>query len=302
MADDPNSVTGFNGRGAEVAGIQSGALYVVGTPIGNLDDFSVHAREVLAGVDRIYAEDTRVSQKLLAHWELHRPLQSLHEHNETRVVPRLVADLQAGTSVALVSDAGTPLISDPGYVLVASARAAGIPVYAVPGPSAVVAALSISGLPTDRFVFEGFLPHRTEARRARLRFLANESRTTVLFEASHRIRYCADDCAAILGDRRVCVARELTKRFEESAQMPAHALPEWFASDGNRTRGEFVLVVEGAPSQEVATAELDRVLQLLLRELPVSSAARLGAELTSCSRRIAYRRALTLKKPRDRNS
>lgn len=294
MADDQNSVTGSRSRGVEAAGIRAGALYVVGTPIGNLDDFSVHARDILAAVDRIYAEDTRVSQHLLTHWNLRCPLRPLHEHNETRIVRRLIADMEAGTSVALISDAGMPLISDPGYVLVSSARAAGVPVFTVPGPSAVLAALSISGLPTDRFVFEGFLPHRAEARRTRLQSLAYESRTTVLFEASHRIRHCADDCATILGQRRVCIARELTKRFEESALMAAHDLPEWFSADGNRTRGEFVLVVEGAPRQEASTTELDRILQSLLRELPVSTAARVGAELAGCSRRIAYQRALML--------
>lgn len=298
MASDPNSVASSIGTGADPAGVRAGALYVVGTPIGNLGDLSVHAREVLAAVDRICAEDTRVSQNLLARCGLRKPLQPLHEHNEARVVQRLIADLQTGTSMALVSDAGMPLISDPGYVLVSSARAAGISVYAVPGPSAVLAALSISGLPTDRFVFEGFLPHQAVARRKRLRLLLNELRTTVLFEASHRIRSCADDCAAIFGERRVFVARELTKCFEESALLAARALPEWFASDSNRTRGEFVLVIEGMPPQEVPRLELDRVLVPLLRELPLSTAARLGAELTGCSRRSAYQRALSLSEER----
>lgn len=271
-----------------------GALYVVATPIGNLGDFSLRAQAVLAGVDRICAEDTRVTARLLAHFGLSRPLQALHEHNETRIVGSLIEDLRAGTSLALVSDAGTPLISDPGYVLVAAARAAGLPVYAVPGASAALSALSISGLPTDRFVFEGFLPSRSSARRARLQALSKEPRTLVLYEASHRIADCASDCAAILGERRICIARELTKRFEESAQMRASALPDWIAADANRERGEFVLVVEGAPATNGDSAEAERVLALLLREVPVSTAARLCAELTGRPRRVLYDRALQM--------
>lgn len=271
-----------------------GALYVVATPIGNLGDFSLRAQAVLAGVDRICAEDTRVTTRLLAHFGLNRPLQALHEHNETRIAAGLIENLCAGASLALVSDAGTPLISDPGYVLVAAARAAGLPVYAVPGASAVLSALSISGLPTDRFVFEGFLPPKSGARRARLQALSKEPRTLVLYEASHRIAVCADDCAAILGERRICIARELTKRFEESALMRASALPDWIAADANRERGEFVLVVEGAPATDGDDAEAERVLALLLRELPVSTAARICAELTGKPRRALYDRALQM--------
>lgn len=274
--------------------VQEGALYVVATPIGNLGDISPRARAVLASVDRICAEDTRVTARLLAHLGLKRPLQALHEHNERQVVADLVARLHGGESLALVSDAGTPLISDPGYVLVSAVREASLPVIAIPGASAVLAALAISGLPTDRFVFEGFLPPKSAARRARLEALSSETRTLVIYEASHRIEACADDCAAILGPRRVCIARELTKRFEESVRLTAEQLPAWIAGDANRQRGEFVLVVEGATASAPNQAEADRILNLLLRELPVSGAARLAAELTGLPRRSLYRRALQL--------
>jgi len=293
VADTPaDPDTSSSGSFAETA--LAGALYVVATPIGNLGDLSARALAILASVDRICAEDTRVTSHLLTHFGLRRPLQALHEHNETRIVAGLIDDLRAGASLALVSDAGTPLISDPGYVLVAAARVAGISVYAVPGASAVLSAVSISGLPTDRFVFEGFLPSKSAARRARLQTLSKEPRTLVLYEASHRIAACAGDCATILGERRVCIARELTKRFEESAQMPASALPGWIAADANHSRGEFVLVVEGAPASSGDDAEVERVLTLLLRELPVSTAARLCAELTGKPRRLVYERALQM--------
>lgn len=272
--------------------VRSGALYVVATPIGNVGDFSPRAREVLAAVDRICAEDTRVSAALLAQFGLRRPMQSLHEHNEARAVDGLLAALRGGASLALVSDAGTPLISDPGYALVAAVRTAGLPVYAVPGPSALLAALAISGLPTDRFVFEGFLPPRAGARRARLQVLAAEPRTLVLYESAHRIVDCAADLAQQLGARRLCIARELTKRFEESALMPAADLPAWIAADRNRTRGEFVLVMEGAPDSAGDDAEATRILALLLPEMPLSAAARVAAELTGQPRRALYDRAL----------
>ncbi len=303
MARVVNTVTDPDSIAADCASsvVLKGALYVVATPIGNLGDFSQRACEVLAAVDRICAEDTRVTARLLTHFGLRRPLQALHEHNETRIVAGLIEDLHRGASLALVSDAGTPLISDPGYALVAAVREAAMPVYAIPGASAVLAALSISGLPTDRFVFEGFLPSKSSARRARLQTLSSESRTLVLYEASHRIAACADDCAAILGERRVCIARELTKRFEESARMPASALPAWVAADGNRERGEFVLVVEGAAAAASDDTEADRVLTLLLRELPVSAAARLCAELTGHPRRALYDRALRMAAADEKN-
>ncbi|MEQ1439651.1 16S rRNA (cytidine(1402)-2'-O)-methyltransferase [Fontimonas sp. SYSU GA230001] len=280
---------------AESARLEPHTLYVVATPIGNLGDLSPRAQAVLAGVDRICAEDTRTSGALLAHFGIRRPLVALHEHNESAVCERLVRELQDGAALALVSDAGTPLVSDPGFVLVRAARAAGLPVVAVPGPCAAIAALSISGLPSDRFVFEGFLPAKSAARRSRLRALAHETRTLILYESSHRIADTAQDLADLLGPREVCLARELTKLHEQSVVLPACDLPGWLREDANRERGEFVLLIAGAAVEEPA-AGLDTVqlLRLLLRELPVSAAARIAAEITGLRKKELYERALQL--------
>jgi len=277
---------------AEVIG---GQLYVVATPIGNLGDLSPRARSILSQVDRICAEDTRTTGQLLAHFGIDRPLTALHEHNEERVVASLVAQLQEGRSLALVSDAGTPLISDPGYRLVAAARDAGLPVLAVPGPCAAIAALSISGLPSDAFVFVGFLPAKSGARRDRLTDLAGESRTLIVYESSHRIEDCVADLATTLGEqRRVCLARELSKRFEQSVRLPAAALLDWLRADANRSRGEFVLVIEGAPPAPRSAFDVESLLRALLRELPPARAARVAAELTGERRNALYSRALAL--------
>jgi 16S rRNA (cytidine1402-2'-O)-methyltransferase len=274
--------------------VARGHLYVVATPIGNLGDLSPRAQAVLAGVDRILAEDTRNSRTLLAHFGIATAVTALHEHNESASSAQLVRDLGAGASLALISDAGTPLISDPGFVLVRDARAAGIPVIAVPGPCAAIAALSISGLPSDRFSFEGFLPAKPAARRARLQALAAETRTLVLYESSHRIADTAADLAALFGERSVCLARELTKLYEQSVVLPARALPGWLAEDSNRQRGEFVLLVAGNEAQDDSGAEGERVLRLLLGELPPSSAARLAAEISGARRKDLYALALRL--------
>jgi 16S rRNA (cytidine1402-2'-O)-methyltransferase len=272
---------------------------VVATPIGNLGDLSPRALEVLTQVDRIAAEDTRTSANLLRHFGLKRPLVAIHEHNEERRVDALVDDLRRGQTLALISDAGTPLISDPGYLLVGAARAAEIPVIAVPGPCAAIAALSIAGLPTDRFLFAGFLPHKDAARRERLRELANADCTVVLYESPHRIEACLTDLAATLVHRRVCVLRELTKQFEQSVLLPASALPEWLAMDANRARGEFVLVIEGRPAADIGAtpAEALRTMTTLLQHLPPSAAARAAAELTGLPRRAMYDLALRLSAP-----
>ncbi|MDE2148267.1 MAG: 16S rRNA (cytidine(1402)-2'-O)-methyltransferase [Gammaproteobacteria bacterium] len=271
-----------------------GSLHVVATPIGNLGDWSPRARAVLAAVDAVCAEDTRVTGAMLARFGVRRPLIALHEHNEDRLAAALVARLRAGQRLALVSDAGTPLVSDPGYALVTAARAAGVAVYAVPGPSAALAALSISGLPSDRFLFEGFLPAKASARRARLQALAAQPHTWILFESAHRIVACAADLAAVLGRRRVCICRELTKRFEESALLPATTLPDWLAVAESRLRGEFVLVAEGAAPKAADAAEAERVLRALLGELSASKAAQLAAVLTGRPRRELYRLALAI--------
>lgn len=274
--------------------VVAGALYVVATPIGNLGDLSPRACRILAGVDRIAAEDTRTSGLLLAHFGIQRPLVALHEHNEDRIAAELVRQLQAGQSLALISDAGTPLISDPGFALVRAARAAGVPAYAVPGPCAAVAALSVSGLPSDAFLFAGFLPPKQAARRAKLEQLGREPRTVIVYESSHRIADTLVDVAAVLGPQRpVALSRELSKRFEESYSGTAAGLLAWQAADANRGRGEFVLLI-GSAGQTADLAEGERVLRLLLRELPSSGAARLAAEITGAPRKALYAVALRI--------
>ena len=272
-----------------------GVLYVVATPIGNLGDVSARAREILAGASLVAAEDTRHSGRLLRELGLERPLVSLHEHNERIRVAELVGRLQRGESIALVSDAGTPLVSDPGYLLVAAAVEAGISVAPVPGPSAAIAALSASGLPCDRFCFEGFLPARAAARRQRLAELAAEARTLIVYEAPHRIADCLADLAATCGAaRRACVAREITKRFETYYRGTLGELAERAKSDADMARGESVIVVEGAPPVEPGAAQLDHMLAVLLRHLPPSAAAAAAANLAGVRRSDAYVRALAL--------
>ena len=233
---------------------------------------------------------------LLSHFGIGKPLKALHEHNESRVIADLISQLQSGKTLALVSDAGTPLVSDPGYALVKAAREAGLTVKTVPGPCAVTAALSIAGLPTDEFTFAGFLPAKPSARRARLQLLAAETRTWVIYEAPHRILECADDLAAAVGgERRVFVGRELTKRFEQSVQLPAAELPEWLKADSNRQRGEFVLAIAGLPAVVTQTAfDLRSLMTALLSELPPAKAARIAATLTGEKRQTLYQLALQL--------
>ncbi|MCG5501410.1 16S rRNA (cytidine(1402)-2'-O)-methyltransferase [Ectothiorhodospira lacustris] len=271
---------------------------MVATPIGNLSDISRRGLEILGRVDLIAAEDTRHTGRLLVHFGLATSRVSLHEHNEEQQVPALVARLAQGDSIALVSDAGTPLISDPGFRLVAAAREAGIRVSPVPGPCALIAALSASGLPSDRFLFEGFLPAREQGRRRRLQTLREIPCTLIFYESSHRIGDALRDMAEVLGgERRAVVARELTKTFEQVQGDTLEGLVRWQSEDPNHGRGEFVVLVSGAPQQETGelTAEAERVLQLLLGELPLKSAARLAAEITGVSRNILYQRGLELR-------
>jgi 16S rRNA (cytidine1402-2'-O)-methyltransferase len=273
---------------------QSGVLYLVATPIGNMGDISARAREILAAAGVVAAEDTRHSGRLLRELGLERPLLSLHEHNEKARAVELVARLRAGESVALVSDAGTPLVSDPGYPLVRAAVEAGIAVVPVPGPCAAIAALSASGLPTDRFCFEGFLPARRGPRQARLAQLAAEPRTLVLYEAPHRIAACLADLAAALGgERRACVAREITKLHETFYRASLGELAARARADADLQRGEAVIVVEGAPPQ-AGGAGLDEALAVLLKFLTPSAAAAAAAELTGARRNDAYARALEM--------
>lgn len=268
----------------------AGTLHVVATPIGNLGDLSPRAIEVLRSVAAICAEDTRHTRQLLAHFGIERPLLSLHEHNEEAASGPLVTRLAVGDSLALVSDAGTPLVSDPGFRLVRAARAAGIRVSPVPGASALVAALSVAGLPSDRFVFEGFLPAKAAARRERLQALAAETRTLLFYESSHRIGEALDDMASVFGGTRLAViARELTKLFETVLDGPLDALRALVAADSNQRRGEFVVMVHGADAgADTRTAEGQRVYALLSPHLPPSTAARLAAEISGASRKALY--------------
>lgn len=265
-------------------------LYVLATPIGNLEDITLRALDVLSSVDVIAAEDTRRTRKLMARHGLDRPLVSLQEHNEEQKAPRLVDRLQSGESVALVSDAGTPLLSDPGYRLVALAVAAGIEIVAVPGPSSITAALSISGLPTDRFAFEGFLPSRQGARVKCLERLRDEPRTLVFFESSHRIRESLADLADVFGARRpVAVCREMTKQFETVLRGSLAEVAERIEGDPHQAKGEFVLVVGGSEAQpEGRLADAVMLAGALTEFLPASQAARVAARVHSVSRRKVY--------------
>jgi 16S rRNA (cytidine1402-2'-O)-methyltransferase len=282
----------------------AGRLYVVATPIGNLGDLSVRAREVLQSVSLIAAEDTRHTGVLLKHFGIQTPQVSLHDHNEQHRSGGIIERLRQGGSVALVSDAGTPAINDPGFELVRAAAAAGCEIIAVPGPCAAIAALSIGALPTDRFCFEGFLPARGAARRKRLASLAAEERTLVLYEAPHRVREALEDCAAVFGgERSATVARELTKLHETTYRGSLRELLDRAGSDADFGRGEIVLLIAGAPpaaDDEEGGADgyggaLDRVLKILLTELPLKQAAHLAAQITEARDNEAYKRALQLK-------
>jgi 16S rRNA (cytidine1402-2'-O)-methyltransferase len=274
---------------------QKGRLWVVATPIGNLGDLSPRAAAVLAAVTLVAAEDTRHSAPLLARAGSHARVIALHEHNEREQCERLLAHLAAGEDLALISDAGTPLVSDPGFRLVRAARAAGYVVSPVPGPCAAIAALSVAGLPSDRFVFEGFLPARAAARRERLRALAGETRTLIFHESSHRVADALADMAQVFGAAREAVlARELTKVFETVKALPLGELAELVAQDPDQQRGELVLLVAGAPAttDAAALAEGRRVFDLLCEELPPARAARLAAAITGAPRKALYARAM----------
>ncbi len=268
----------------------AGVLHVLATPIGNLADLSPRALDTLRAVAAICAEDTRHTRQLLTHFGIERPLIALHEHNEDEIADRLVGRLRSGDSLALVSDAGTPLVSDPGYRLVRAARAAGIRVSPVPGACAAIAALSVAGLPSDRFVFEGFLPAKSAARRSRLASLAAESRTLVFYESSHRIVEMLSDARGAFGDARMAViARELTKLFETVLDGDLASLHARVNADPNQRKGEFVVLIEGVGEDvDERLIEGRRVYAKLCEHLPPSQAARVAAELTGASRKALY--------------
>lgn len=277
----------------------AGTLYVVATPIGNLADLSPRAREVLATVQLIAAEDTRHTRQLLQSFGIETPLTSLHEHNEAEKSAGLVERLVRGESLAVVSDAGTPLISDPGFDLIAGARKRGVAVVAVPGPCAAIAAISVAGLPADRFAFEGFLPAKSRARRAQLQELAAEARTLIFYEAPHRLAETLADMASVLGTQRAAtVSRELTKRFETTYSGTLSELAEAAQRDENMTRGEIVIVVAGstAPPTDAATLDAEQLLRALLDELSPAQAAKVAARITGVKRAVLYEIAIRLGK------
>lgn len=273
------------------------ALYIVATPIGNLGDITLRALDTLKQVDRVAAEDTRVSGQLLAHFNLTQPLVSIREHNEREAASKVIAWIAAGEAVAYVSDAGTPAISDPGARLVAAVRAAGQTVVPVPGVSAVTAALSAAGVESGQWLFHGFLPPKSGARRAQLRTLAALPSALVFYEAPHRIEETLADMAAVLDDMRlVTLARELTKKFESIVTLPLRDAPAWLAADPNNVRGEFVVIVHPPVASEVVVdSEAMRVLDVLAGELPPTLAAKLAAKITGRSKAELYQMSLTRK-------
>lgn len=278
--------------------LSGGCLYIVATPIGNLGDITLRAIEVLKKVDVILTEDTRHSLHLLKHYSIEKKCVALHEHNELKQVADLINELKKGLHMALISDAGTPLINDPGYPLVREALTCGIQVVPIPGPSALIAALSASGLPTDHFCFQGFLPSKDSARQAELEALAMERRTMVFYEAPHRVLSTLKDMARIFGnDREVCLARELTKSFETIRQGSLQAILELIKKDLNQQRGEIVLVLRGFQANQDNDAselpiEAKRILKILMAELPPTKAASIASKITGKPKKVLYDFAL----------
>jgi len=292
---------------AAKATTRGGALYVVATPIGNLQDLSRRALDVLDSVDLILAEDTRHSAKLLAHYGIGTPCRSFHEHNESRQVAGIVERISAGERVALISDAGTPLISDPGFRLVAALREARQTVTPIPGASAVISALSVAGLATDRFCFEGFLPTRASARRRHLQALSSQPRTVVFYESPRRVKATLADLLAEFGqDRRAVVARELTKIHESVVTGTLAELHVWLEEHEEQCRGEFVVLVAGAAPEaeedDTATVSTRDVLRALIEELPVKQAVSVAARITGGKRNALYQQAIALSDPKSEDA
>jgi 16S rRNA (cytidine1402-2'-O)-methyltransferase len=275
------------------------ALYVVATPIGNLSDITLRALEVLAVADVVAAEDTRNTAHLLTHHSISaNRLIAVHQHNERGATEKIIALLQAGQSVAFVSDAGTPAVSDPGAVLVQAVRAAGLRVIPIPGASAAMAALSAAGLNEPHFLFYGFLPNKSAARRAVLQALSNHPYTLVFYEAPHRIVECvADLCAVLGGERQIVLAREITKLFETIHACTLNDAEAWLQSDRNQQRGEFVVLISGAQPKEGLSPEVLHILEMLLNELPLKQAVQIATQISGASRNELYQRALQIKKP-----
>ena len=273
-----------------MSSVQPGCLWVVATPIGHRDDLSARAIVTLREVAVIAAEDTRHSRPLLVHHNIDTPLIALHEHNERDAVEAIVRRLQGGDSVALISDAGTPLISDPGFRLVRAARAAGVRCIPVPGACAAIAALSVAGLPSDRFVFEGFLPPKAAARRSRLQELAGDARTVIFYESSHRVAESLADMRDVFGaEREAVLARELTKMFETVLGEPLAELTARVAADPDQQRGECAILVAGRGEEtDAKLAEGQRIFAILREELPPAKAAKMAAAITGAPRKLLY--------------
>lgn len=274
-----------------------GVLYIVATPIGNLADLSERARDTLAQVDIIACEDTRHTAKLLHHLGIHKPLVAVHDHNESEKIEWAGNALTEGKKIALVSDAGTPLISDPGFVLVRALREQGFNIQPIPGVSAIITALSAAGLPTDRFTFEGFLPHKAGAKREKLEAVAQESRTLVYYESKHRILDTLKVMAEVLGDERpAVVARELTKTFETFYQGGLGQVLEQISDNDNQQKGEFVVMITGNENpQSESSVNEDKLFRLLLAELPPKKAAAILSEVTGQNKKELYQKALEIK-------
>ena len=277
---------------------KKGSLYIVATPIGNMGDITERAQQTLRDVDVIAVEDTRRSGQLLRHFEISTPMIAVHEHNERQICDSLLSRIEKGENIALISDAGTPLLSDPGYFLVKQARERELSVVPIPGVSAVITALSVAGLPTDRFIFEGFLPAKSTARQQKLEKLKEDMRTVIFYEAPHRIVEMLKDCQTVFGgERKVVIARELTKTFETVYGDTLEKLIPWVEADENQKKGEFVVLLHGAVAREETgvDAESERILLILLKDLPVKQAAALAASITGLKKNALYQFALKLK-------
>ena len=273
-----------------------GTLYVVATPIGNIEDISYRAVQILKDVHLICAEDTRHSQRLLTHYDIRTPMISLHEHNEEARIQQIASKLTAGESIALISDAGTPLISDPGFKLVRGLRTQGFRISPIPGASALISALSVAGLATDSFSFWGFLPSKSKARKDRFKELSEHKETLVFYESSHRIADSLQDLHEVFGQRQVVIARELTKNFETILSGDSSNLVEQVLNDPNQQKGEFVVMVEGAcAANDGVTIEAQAVMTQLLTELPPNKAAKLASQITGAKKKELYQWALQQK-------
>ena len=275
----------------------TGILFIVATPIGNLDDITFRAVEVLKSVDIVFAEDTRHSKKLLQHLDISKPIRAFHDHNEREKTKAIIGEIHSGKSIALISDAGTPLISDPGYFLVAQAKKECLRVVPIPGPSALITALSASGLASDRFTFLGFLPSKKTARVKLLKSLINRTETSIFYESPKRILATLTDMHRIFGDNReVCLAKELTKVFETIQTDSIPNLIKYLTFDQNNQKGEFVILISANDKIDIADAEtqLDSLLPILCNEMGASKAAKIAAKITGIDKKHCYKRALDL--------